>query len=114
MASDIDKILGPKSFEQLEALEKQIQAKLRSDEPIDTDYWEQLLRSLRILEGQGRYSGTYTKPSSRAVWKCSSRRTPRGSRRWNDYSRPLPLLLGLLLLGPPGLGLLVLLLLYYF
>ena len=52
VASDIDKILSPKSLEQLEALEKQIQAKLRSNEPIDTDYWEQLLKSLGVWKAR--------------------------------------------------------------
>ncbi|KOS17532.1 Uncharacterized protein ESCO_002436 [Escovopsis weberi] len=52
VASDIDKILAPKSYEQLEALEKQIKAKLRSNEDIDTDYWEQLLRSLKASDAQ--------------------------------------------------------------
>lgn len=54
VSSDIDKILSPKSFEQLEALEKQIKAKLRSDEQIDTDYWEQLLKSLLIFKAKAK------------------------------------------------------------
>ncbi|KAL7929451.1 mid region of cactin domain-containing protein [Trichoderma chlorosporum] len=52
VADDIDKILAPKSFDQLEALEQQIKAKLRSNEDIDTDYWEQLLRSLRVWKAK--------------------------------------------------------------
>ena len=52
VADDIDKILSPKTFEQLEALEKQIKAKLRSDEDIDTDYWEQLSRSVRVWKAK--------------------------------------------------------------
>lgn len=52
VSSEIDKILGPKSLAQLEALEKQIKAKLRSDEQIDTDYWEQLLNSLMIFKAK--------------------------------------------------------------
>lgn len=54
VASDVDKILGPKSFEQLEALEKQIKAKLQSDEQIDTDYWEQLLKSLLVWKAKAK------------------------------------------------------------
>ncbi|CAK3748539.1 related to cactin [Lecanosticta acicola] len=46
IGSDLDKLLSPKSLEELEKLEKQIRAKLSSDEPIDTDYWEHLLKSL--------------------------------------------------------------------
>jgi hypothetical protein len=54
VASDIDKILSPKTYEQLEALEKQIRAKLRSNEPIDTDYWEELLKSLLVWKAKAR------------------------------------------------------------
>lgn len=54
VSSEIDKILGPKTFEQLEALEKQIRAKLRSDEQIDTDYWEQLLKNLLVFKAKAK------------------------------------------------------------
>lgn len=54
VSSEIDKILGPKSFEQLEVLEKQIKTKLRSDEHIDTDYWEQLLKSLLVFKAKAK------------------------------------------------------------
>ncbi|KAH9838176.1 cactin [Teratosphaeria destructans] len=46
VAGNIDKLLGPKSLEELDKLERQIKAKLASNEPIDTDYWEHLLKSL--------------------------------------------------------------------
>lgn len=52
VADDIDKILAPKTIDQLETLEGQIKAKLRSNEDIDTDYWEQLLRSLRVWKAK--------------------------------------------------------------
>ncbi|KAI1503018.1 mid region of cactin-domain-containing protein [Biscogniauxia marginata] len=57
--SDVDKILGPKNLEQLEKLEDQIQAKLRSDEVMDTDYWEQLLKSLLIFKAKARLKAIY-------------------------------------------------------
>lgn len=46
VASDVDKLLAPKSLNELQALENQIRTKLQSDEDIDVDYWEHLLRSL--------------------------------------------------------------------
>ncbi len=52
VASDVDRILSPKTLEQLEALEKQIEAKLRSDGPIDTDYWGDLLKSLLVYKAK--------------------------------------------------------------
>ncbi|KAK4184933.1 mid region of cactin-domain-containing protein [Podospora australis] len=54
VASDVDRILSPKTLEQLEALEKQIRAKLQSNEPIDTDYWEQLLKSLMVYKAKAK------------------------------------------------------------
>jgi hypothetical protein len=54
VAADIDQLLAPKTFEQLETLEVQVKKKLDSDEPIDYDYWEQLLRSLRVWKAKAK------------------------------------------------------------
>jgi hypothetical protein len=54
VAADIDQLLAPKSYEQLETLEVQVKRKLDSDEPIDYDYWEQLLRSLRVWKAKAK------------------------------------------------------------
>ncbi|KIW19073.1 hypothetical protein PV08_03363 [Exophiala spinifera] len=59
VASDIDKLLGPKTYEQLEVLEKQIRSKLDSDEPIDTDYWQQLLDSLLVWKAKAKLKNVY-------------------------------------------------------
>ncbi|KAI0547102.1 mid region of cactin-domain-containing protein [Xylaria curta] len=59
VTSDVDKILGPKNIEQLEKLEGQIQAKLRSDEVMDTDYWEQLLKSLQVYKAKAKLKKIY-------------------------------------------------------
>lgn len=59
VTSDVDRILGPKSLDQLEKLEGQIEAKLRSDEVMDTDYWEQLLKSLRVYKAKARLRNVY-------------------------------------------------------
>lgn len=49
---DIDKILSPKTAEELEKLEGQVKAKLRSDADLDTDYWDQLLDRLDIWKAK--------------------------------------------------------------
>ncbi|KAJ4316657.1 hypothetical protein N0V94_005338 [Neodidymelliopsis sp. IMI 364377] len=54
VSADIDKLLAPKTYEQLETLEAQVKKKLDSDEPIDYDYWEQLLRNLRIWKAKAK------------------------------------------------------------
>ena len=46
--ADITALLQGKTYDQLVALQRQIQAKLSSGEPLDTDYWEGLLKSLLV------------------------------------------------------------------
>ena len=50
--SEIDQLLRGKSHEQLVQLQRQIQAKLGSGEPIDVDYWEGLLKSLLVWKAR--------------------------------------------------------------
>jgi len=54
VAADVDRLLGSKSFKELETLEKQIKTKLRTDEPIDTDYWEHLLKSAQVFKARAK------------------------------------------------------------
>lgn len=54
VSSDVEKLLGPKTYEQLEVLEKQIKKKLNSNEAIDVDYWESLLKSLQTFRAKAR------------------------------------------------------------
>jgi len=54
VASDINALLSSKSYDDLVTLESQIQAKLQGDEPVDVDYWEQLLNSLKIWKARTR------------------------------------------------------------
>ncbi|KAF2708162.1 hypothetical protein K504DRAFT_382152 [Pleomassaria siparia CBS 279.74] len=54
VSTDIDRLLAPKSYEDLETLEVQVKKKLDSDEPIDYDYWEQLLRNLRVWKAKAK------------------------------------------------------------
>ncbi|OJJ03574.1 hypothetical protein ASPVEDRAFT_85018 [Aspergillus versicolor CBS 583.65] len=59
VAADINKLLGPKSYDQLQALEGQVRRKLDSNEPIDTDYWEELLRSLTVWKARAKLKKVY-------------------------------------------------------
>lgn len=49
---DITKLLQGKTYDHLVALQKQIQAKVGSGEPIDTDYWEGLLKKLLVWKSK--------------------------------------------------------------
>ncbi|KAI0352907.1 hypothetical protein OH77DRAFT_1459396 [Trametes cingulata] len=52
--ADITALLQGKSYEHLVQLQKQIQAKLASGEPIDTDYWENLLQKLLVWKAKAK------------------------------------------------------------
>jgi len=61
VASDVDKLLSSKSLSELETLEGQIVKKLNSNEPIDVDYWNELLRSLRIWKAKASLKSVYSR-----------------------------------------------------
>jgi hypothetical protein len=63
VASDIDKILQPKNYDQLSALQIQVEKKLSSDEAIDFDYWGQLLKRLLIWKAKAKLKTIYEKVS---------------------------------------------------
>ena len=52
--ADITALLQGKSYEHLVQLQRQIQAKLSSGEPIDVEYWEGLLKKLLVWKAKVR------------------------------------------------------------
>jgi hypothetical protein len=50
--ADIAKLLSGKTYDQLLSLQRQIQEKLSSGEPVDTDYWEALLQKLLVWKSK--------------------------------------------------------------
>ncbi|KAF7355076.1 hypothetical protein MSAN_01423100 [Mycena sanguinolenta] len=52
--ADISALLAPKTYDQLVALQRQIQDKLTSGEPVDTDYWEGLLKKLLVWKSKAK------------------------------------------------------------
>lgn len=59
VATDVDKLLSKKTLPELQNLEVQIERKLSSNEPIDVDYWTELLRSLRIWKAKASLKQVY-------------------------------------------------------
>jgi hypothetical protein len=59
VSTDIDKILQPKSLAQLNQLEKQVKQKLDSNEPIDEDYWEQLLARIGVFKARAQLGSIF-------------------------------------------------------
>ena len=52
--NDVSAILNGKTYEQLSQLQRQIQAKLTSGEPVDVEYWEGLLKTLLVWKAKVR------------------------------------------------------------
>lgn len=52
--SDINALLSGKSYEDLVSLQRRIQEKLTGGEPVDTDYWEGLLKKLLVWKAKVR------------------------------------------------------------
>ena len=49
---DVTAILDGKTYEQLSELQRKIQAKLSSGEPLDVEYWESLLKNLLVWKAR--------------------------------------------------------------
>lgn len=52
--SSITALLADKTYDQLSELQRSIQAKLASGDPVDIDYWEGLLRNLLVWKAKVR------------------------------------------------------------
>ena len=59
--NDVSAILNGKSLEQLSQLQRSIQAKLGSGEPIDVDYWESLLKNLLVWKSKVEFNTSFSK-----------------------------------------------------
>ena len=59
VSADVDRLLSPKNVTELESLEKQISSKLHSNEPIDVEYWEQLLRNVAVYKSRAELNTVY-------------------------------------------------------
>lgn len=59
VSDDINRLLAPKALEELNGLETQISIKMKSNEPIDVEYWEQLLRSIAVYKAKAELKQVY-------------------------------------------------------
>lgn len=57
--ADIDRLLNSKNLQELGSLETQVTKKLQSDEPIDVEYWEQLLGSIEVFKAKAELDQVY-------------------------------------------------------
>ncbi|KAL8675198.1 MAG: hypothetical protein Q9168_000451 [Polycauliona sp. 1 TL-2023] len=60
VSADVDRLLAPKSAEELAVLKAQVNKKLQSNEPIDVEYWEQLLKNIAVYSAKAALNEIYT------------------------------------------------------
>ena len=59
VSGDVERLLGPKSLDELRGLERQVHDKLESNEPIDEEYWEQLLDNIHVYKAKAHLQDFY-------------------------------------------------------
>ncbi|KAL8952800.1 MAG: hypothetical protein Q9222_001304 [Ikaeria aurantiellina] len=59
VSADVDRLLAPKSADELTVLKAQVNQKLQSNEPIDIEYWEQLLGSIAVYSSKAALREVY-------------------------------------------------------
>lgn len=84
--SDIAKLLAGKSYEHLVTLQRQIQTKLASREPMDVEYWEGLLKKLLVYKAQVSFPPQSRRHPTNTLCSQSSKSTTRLSSRtvWSN------------------------------
>lgn len=77
---DVNRLLAGKTYDHLVALQKQIQSKLTSGEPIDTDYWENLLNKLLVWKAKVGVQQPSMLPSHSTFGVGETQNLPRSGR----------------------------------
>ncbi len=90
VAKDIERILLGKTPAQLAALEEQVRKKLQGNEPVDVDYWDQLLLSLKQKTAVATLARMFDLVSRAAAEESQRREVviSNGKRTIRDVSRP--------------------------
>ena len=86
--SEVANLLAGKSYEHLVTLQRQIQAKLASREPMDVDYWEGLLKKLLVYKAQVSFPPQPWKDPTDDLRSQNSRVTMRSLSRtgWSSFA----------------------------
>ncbi|OLL25889.1 hypothetical protein NEOLI_004507 [Neolecta irregularis DAH-3] len=89
VASDITRLFSTKSLTELGKVENQIEEKLRSNEPIDVDYWEQLLKHLRVWKAKAKLRELYNMISRNRMEEVRRRQRNEGRRVQEEFRREI-------------------------
>jgi len=68
--SDVLEMLRGKNARELEELEEQLEERLSGGETLDSDYWEGVLKQLRVAKARATLNGTYAQLKQRRLELC--------------------------------------------
>ena len=85
--SDIANLLAGKSYEHLVSLQRQVQTKLASREPMDVEYWEGLLKKLLVYKAQASFPSQSLENLTNTLRSQNLRPTMKSSSRivWSSF-----------------------------
>ncbi|TIB70504.1 hypothetical protein E3Q22_03090 [Wallemia mellicola] len=85
----IEMILKGKSLQQLTQLQQSIQNKLRSDEAIDTEYWENLLKSLMVYKAKAKLNDMHKLVLNNRLSQLRERQKLEGERIESELTKTM-------------------------
>ena len=59
VTADVDNMLSSKSLDELKTLESQVTRKVESNEPIDVEYWDNVLRRIAVFQAKAELHNVY-------------------------------------------------------
>lgn len=85
----IEMILKGKNLQQLTQLQQSIQNKLRSDEAIDTEYWENLLKSLMVHKAKAKLNDMHKLVLNNRLSQLRERQKLEGERIESELTKTM-------------------------
>ncbi|KAI9268268.1 mid region of cactin-domain-containing protein [Phascolomyces articulosus] len=86
---DVDRVLSGKSFAQLSVLQKQIMQKLGSNEPVDVEYWENLLSELVVYKAKARLTDMHQELLAKRLHQLRSKQREEAQKVQEELQRVL-------------------------
>ncbi|KAI9496606.1 mid region of cactin-domain-containing protein [Zychaea mexicana] len=86
---DIDRVLSGKSHAQLIVLQNQIMQKLRSNEPVDVEYWENLLSELVVYKAKAKLTDMHQELLAQRLQQLRSKQQEEAMKVQEELQRVL-------------------------
>lgn len=86
---DVDRILSGKTYDQLSVLQQQIMRKLSSNEPVDVEYWENLLRELVVYKAKAKLTDMHQELLAKRLQQLRTRQREEAAKVQEELQKVL-------------------------